>query len=63
MPACTKLREFLATKLCIPAADAVFSDGHFRSNKRNVPLGEAVGNSGLVAEELMEYGEFTKEKQ
>lgn len=56
--ACTKLREAVASKLGLNAADAEFVDGEIRSGDRRVPLGEAAGDAGLVAEDKMEYGDL-----
>ena len=56
--ACTKLREAVAAKLGLNAADAEFVDGEIRSGDRRVPLGEAAGDAGLVAEDKMEYGDL-----
>jgi xanthine dehydrogenase YagR molybdenum-binding subunit len=55
--ACVKLREAVALKLGFNAADVVFADGEVRSGNRRVPLAEAAGESGLVAEDVMEFGE------
>ncbi len=56
--ACAKLREAVAAKLGLNAADAEFVDGEIRSGDRRVPLGEAAGDAGLVAEDKMEYGDL-----
>jgi xanthine dehydrogenase YagR molybdenum-binding subunit len=61
--ACTKLREAVASKLGFNSADAVFADGKVRSGNRSVPLAQAAGDSGLVAEDLMEYGDLDKKYQ
>jgi xanthine dehydrogenase YagR molybdenum-binding subunit len=61
--ACVKLREMLTHKLGINSSDVEFADGEVRSGGRSVPLAEAAGDSGLVAEDVMEYGEFSKSKQ
>lgn len=54
--ACAKLREAVAAKLGLNAAHAEFVDGEIRSGDHRVPLGEAAGDAGLVAEDKMEYG-------
>jgi xanthine dehydrogenase YagR molybdenum-binding subunit len=61
--ACTKLREAVASKLGFNSADAVFADGKVRSGNRSVPLAQAAGDSGLVAEDFMEYGDLDKKYQ
>src|SRR3546814_16260801 len=48
--ACAKLREAVAAKLGLNAADAEFVDGEIRSGDRRVSLGDAAGDAGLVAE-------------
>jgi len=61
--ACTKLREAVASKLGFNSADAVFADGKVRSGNRVVPLAQAAGDTGLVAEDIMEYGDLDKKYQ
>ena len=61
--ACVKLREAVAQKLGFNAADTVFSDGQIRSGTRAVPLAEAAGTTGLVAEDAIEFGDFRKKYQ
>jgi xanthine dehydrogenase YagR molybdenum-binding subunit len=61
--ACTKLREAVAQKLGLNAADAVFAGGQVRSGNRSVPLSEAAGANGLVAEDVIEFGDFRKKYQ
>src|SRR3546814_199016 len=56
--ACAKLREAVAAKLGLNAADAEFVDGEIRSGDRRVSLGEAAGDAGLVAEDRMDYGDL-----
>src|SRR6201991_1904147 len=51
--ACTKLREAVASKLGFNSADVVFADGKVRSGNRSVPLAQAAGDAGLVAEDFM----------
>jgi xanthine dehydrogenase YagR molybdenum-binding subunit len=58
--ACVKLREAVARKLGFNAADAVFADGQVSSGARSVPLGQAAGESGLTAEDAIEYGNLDK---
>jgi xanthine dehydrogenase YagR molybdenum-binding subunit len=61
--ACIKLREAVAQKLGFNIADAVFADGEVRSGARGVPLAQAAGENGLVAEDLIEFGELDKKYQ
>jgi xanthine dehydrogenase YagR molybdenum-binding subunit len=61
--ACVKLREAVAQKLGFNAADMVFADGRVRSGNRSVPLAQAAGDRGLVAEDVMEYGDLDKKYQ
>lgn len=61
--ACVKLREAVAQKLGLNAADAQFADGSVRSGGRTVPLGQAADAGELVAEDLMEYGDLDKKFQ
>jgi xanthine dehydrogenase YagR molybdenum-binding subunit len=60
--ACTKLREAIAHKLGFDT-DAVFADGMIRSGSRSVALAEAAGESGIVAEDAIEYGDLDKKYQ
>ena len=61
--ACVKLREAVVQKLGLNAADAEFADGEVRSGDRRVPLAEAAGASGLVAEDAIEFGDLDKKYQ
>ncbi|MGO1079221.1 aldehyde oxidoreductase molybdenum-binding subunit PaoC [Inquilinus sp. CA228] len=61
--ACMKLREAVAQKLGFNAADAVFADGAVRAGNRSVPLAQAAGEGGLVAEDAIEYGDLGKTHQ
>jgi xanthine dehydrogenase YagR molybdenum-binding subunit len=56
--ACVKLREAVAQKLGFNSAEAVFTDGEVRSGNRSVPLGEAAGDAGMVAEDGIEFGDL-----
>jgi xanthine dehydrogenase YagR molybdenum-binding subunit len=57
------LREAVAQKLGFNAVDTVFSDGQVCSGTRAVPLAEAAGTTGLVAEDAIEFGDFRKKYQ
>ncbi|QQO20768.1 xanthine dehydrogenase family protein molybdopterin-binding subunit [Bradyrhizobium diazoefficiens] len=61
--ACVKLRETIAQKLGFNSAEAVFSDGAVRSGNRSVPLAQAAGEEGLMAEDAIEYGDLAKTYQ
>jgi xanthine dehydrogenase YagR molybdenum-binding subunit len=61
--ACVKLREAVAQKLGLDAAAAVFEDSHVRAGERSVPLVQAAGQDGLVAEDAIEFGELDKKFQ
>lgn len=61
--ACTKLREAITTKLGLNSHDVVFEDGQVRSGGRAVDLAEAAGAEGLFAEDTMEWGDLSEEKQ
>ena len=61
--ACMKLREKIAQTLDFSAEQAVFADGMVRFGDRSVPLGDAAGSGGVVAEDLIEYGDLDKRYQ
>lgn len=61
--ACLKLREAVAQKAGFNAADAVFADSQVRSGTRSMPLAEAAGDRGLVAEDFIEFGDLGKRFQ
>ncbi|MGU3496253.1 aldehyde oxidoreductase molybdenum-binding subunit PaoC [Xanthobacteraceae bacterium A53D] len=61
--ACMKLREQVAQKLGVNSADAVFADGQVRAGNRAVPLAQAAGSGGLVAEDAIEFGDLTEKYQ
>jgi xanthine dehydrogenase YagR molybdenum-binding subunit len=61
--ACAKLREAVAQKLGLNAAEAVFADGQVRSGNRTLPLAQAAADGGLVAEDSIEYGDLDKKYQ
>ena len=58
--ACMKLREAVARQAGFNVGDVIFADGNVRSGSRSVSLGEAAGDRGLVAEDLIEYGDIDK---
>ncbi|CAN7521424.1 xanthine dehydrogenase family protein molybdopterin-binding subunit [Phenylobacterium sp. LjRoot219] len=61
--ACIKLREAVTGKLGFDAAEAVFAGGQVRQRDRSVALAEAAGTDGLVAEDVMEYGDLARKYQ
>jgi xanthine dehydrogenase YagR molybdenum-binding subunit len=60
--ACAKLREAIAASLGM-RADAQFVDGTVRDGERTVPLSQAAGEQGFVAEDAIEYGDLDKRFQ
>lgn len=60
--ACMKMREALAQKAGFTVADAVFADGQVRAGGKSVPLATAAGDRGLVVEDVIEFGDFIKQK-
>lgn len=61
--ACVKLREEVARKLGFNSQEAVFADGEVRAGNRAVPLAQAAGGEGLMAEDAIEYGDLAKRYQ
>jgi xanthine dehydrogenase YagR molybdenum-binding subunit len=61
--ACVKLREAVAQKLGFNSLEAVFADGEVRVGNRIVPLAEAAGANSIVAEDVIEFGDFRKKYQ
>jgi xanthine dehydrogenase YagR molybdenum-binding subunit len=61
--ACVKLRDAVAQTLGFNSAEAEFVDGQVRAGNRSVPLGQAAGPDGLVAEDKIEFGELAKRYQ
>ncbi len=61
--ACMKLREAVAQKLGMPQGDITFADGMVSAGGRTVPLAEAAGAQGLVAEDTIEFGDLGKKVQ
>jgi xanthine dehydrogenase YagR molybdenum-binding subunit len=60
---CMKLRELVAEKAKFKGTDVVFADGKIRSGSSMMSLAEAAGDRGLVAEDLIEYGNLDKRFQ
>ena len=61
--ACMKLREAAAKKLGFSTGNTVFADGMVRAGDRVVPLAQAAGTQGLMAEDFIEYGDLDKKYQ
>jgi xanthine dehydrogenase YagR molybdenum-binding subunit len=61
--ACMKLRQMVAQKLAVSVDDAVFADGYVRAGTRSLPLAQAAGEAGLVAEDSIEFGNLAKQYQ
>jgi xanthine dehydrogenase YagR molybdenum-binding subunit len=61
--ACMKLRGAVAARLGIRDDDVLFADGAVHSGERVVPLAQAAGAEGLVAEDGIEYGDLDKKYQ
>jgi xanthine dehydrogenase YagR molybdenum-binding subunit len=58
--ACVKLRELVAQKAGFNVADVVFEGGRVSSGGRSVTLAQAVGQAGLSAEDVIEFGDLAK---
>ena len=58
--ACVKLRELVAARLKLSAADVEFAGGRVRAGGISRPLSEAAAGGELVAEDAMEYGDLSK---
>jgi xanthine dehydrogenase YagR molybdenum-binding subunit len=58
-----KLREAVAQKLGVDAKAAQFVDGRVSAGGRGSTLAEAAGQSGLVAEDGIEYGDLDRKYQ
>ena len=61
--ACVKLREAVARKVGFNSADAVFAEGQVRAGNRGIPLAEAAGTDGILAEDAIEFGDLSKRYQ
>lgn len=58
-----KLRQAVLASLDWPADGADFSHGHVTSRGRSVPLNDCARQGPLIAEDLIEYGDFHKRFQ
>lgn len=61
--ACMKLREAVTSRLGLGSRDVVFADGMVRIDDHAVPLAEAAGAKGLVAEDHIEHGDLARRYQ
>jgi xanthine dehydrogenase YagR molybdenum-binding subunit len=61
--ACVALREKIAQKLGFNSTDVTFADGEIRSGNRAMSLAQAAGDDGITAEDTIEYGDISEEKQ
>jgi xanthine dehydrogenase YagR molybdenum-binding subunit len=61
--ACMKLRDAIALKLGFNSADARFADGRVSQGNRSVALADAAGESGLSAEDSIEFGDLDQKYQ
>ncbi|MDB5726184.1 MAG: xanthine dehydrogenase [Novosphingobium sp.] len=61
--ACVKLREAIAAKLGADPAGVEFTDGEVRFGTQRIPLAQAAGPGGLVAEDMIEFGDLAKKFQ
>jgi xanthine dehydrogenase YagR molybdenum-binding subunit len=56
--ACVELRDAIARKLGFDPRVAVFEDGRVRQGDRSVSLARAAGESGMVGEDMIEFGDL-----
>nr|WP_315216761.1 aldehyde oxidoreductase molybdenum-binding subunit PaoC [uncultured Duganella sp.] len=61
--ACVKLREAIAQKAGLNAAEAEFTGGSVRAGGKSVTLQQAAQDGEIVAEDTMEYGDLDKKYQ
>jgi xanthine dehydrogenase YagR molybdenum-binding subunit len=61
--ACVELRDAVARKLGFDPAQAVFENSRVRQGARSVPLAQAAGESGVVAEDTIEFGDLDDKNQ
>lgn len=58
--ACMKLREAIVQKLGLKA-DALFANGEVHSGATRIPLARVAGDTGMMAEDLIEFGDLDKQ--
>lgn len=61
--ACVKLRDAMAQKAGFNPAEAVFENSLIRAGGRSVPLASVAGEGGIVAEDVLEFGDLDKRFQ
>ncbi|MBB3014122.1 xanthine dehydrogenase YagR molybdenum-binding subunit [Cupriavidus alkaliphilus] len=61
--ACAKLRDAMVQKAGLNPQEAVFENGHIRAGERATPLGTVAGEGGMVAEDVLEFGDLDKRYQ
>jgi len=61
--ACVKLREAVAGKLGMEAAQAEFVDGQVRAGGKTLPLRNAAEGGALVGEDSIEFGDLAEKYQ
>jgi xanthine dehydrogenase YagR molybdenum-binding subunit len=61
--ACMKLRESVAQKLGLNAADATFANGTVSDGGKTLELAQAAKDAPLIAEDVIEFGDIRREKQ
>jgi len=61
--ASVKLRDALAERAGVPAAEASFADGRLRGGGREVALTDLARDGRVVAEDRIEYGDLAKRYQ
>ncbi len=61
--ACMKLRETVAQRAGLDAAAATFADGMVRAGGRSLSLASVAGESGIVVEDAIEFGDLGKQFQ
>lgn len=61
--ACVKLRDAMAQKAGFAPQEAVFENSQIRAGGRGVPLASVAGEGGMVAEDVLEFGDLDKRFQ
>jgi xanthine dehydrogenase YagR molybdenum-binding subunit len=61
--ACVALRDAVTQRLGFNTAEVEFTNGAVRSGNRSVSLAEAAGDSGIIVEDTMEYGDLAERYQ
>ena len=61
--ACVKLREAIAQKIGVSPIEAVFADSAIKAAGRSTPIGDAVGEAGIVAEDVIEFAGLNQQYQ